>query len=352
MLSYPHQLFFKNEAHRPPRILLLSHKFHPDIGGIEINSELIAQSLHELGYEVHVLTWSKDSTGKVFPFVVIRQPDVHLLFREHMWADLIFENNPCIRLGWPNLFSKRPSIVTLNTWFNSSRDGQGWIKYQWIKRARNVISVSDAVRRGCWPTALVIRNPYRAAIFKILPDVNRSADFVFVGRLVSQKGVDLLLKAFHRLVYMMQKDKNLHLTIIGDGPERNNLERLVVDLHIEQQVVFVGFLRDDKLTNCLNQHKFLIVPSISDEAFGNVVLEGIACGCVPIVSNSGGLPEAAGNAGLVFKSGDLNDLAACMCRLQNDPDLVQKLREAAPNHLDAHHPHTVVQQYLQVIEAV
>lgn len=341
------------------KILFLSHKFHSDIGGIEVNSEILAYAFYESGHEVHLLTWSEDATQKVFPFIVIRNPNVIELFREHAWADLVFENNPCVRLGWPNLFSKRPSVIVLNTWLdkvNGKSKINEWIKFRWIKRARKVISVSDAVCRGCWPTATVIGNPYRANIFRILPNVRRTADFVFVGRLVSQKGVDLLILAFHRLLNMRQKNEasmtNSSLMIIGDGPERDKLERLVVDLHLEKRVHFAGFLQGDGLINQLNRHKFLIVPSLLKEAFGNVVLEGIACGCIPIVSDSGGLPEAAGNAGLVFKSGDLEDLIASIQKLLGDPDLTQHLRKAASEHLAAHHPNTVSQRYLQVIETI
>ena len=341
------------------KILFLSHKFHSDIGGIEINSEILARAFWESGHEVHLLTWSKDLTGKVFPFVIIRDPTVIELFQEHAWADLVFENNPCIRLGWPNLFFGRPSVIVLNTWLDeidSKFKINKWIKFRWIKRAEKVISVSDAVCRGCWPTAIVIGNPYRAHIFRILPSISRTADFVFVGRLVSQKGVDLLILAFHRLLSMTQKDKtsmtNSTLTIIGDGSERSKLERLVIDLKLEKYVFFTGFLQGDKLINHLNRHKFLIVPSLLKEAFGNVVLEGIACGCIPIVSNSGGLPEAVGNAGLVFKSGDLDDLVACIQKLLDNPDLTRQFRKAASEHLAAHHPSTVSQRYLQVIETI
>lgn len=341
----------------PLKVLLLSHKFYPDIGGIEVNSEILAQAFYESGHEVRVLTWSKDSTERVFPFAIIRHPNIFSLFREHIWADLVFENNPCIRLGWPNLFSRRPSIIVLNTWLEHSLDIVGWMKSQWIKRARNIISVSHAVRKGCWPTATVISNPYRANIFRVLPNIDRTTSFVFLGRLVSQKGVCLLIKAFHRLVTIMQEantlpTKYLSLTIIGDGPERDNLERQVTDLHLEKQVTFTGFLQGDELTKCLNQHNFLVVPSVLEEAFGNVVLEGMACGCLPIVSNLGGLPEAVGNAGVVFSPVDLDNLVACMQKLLTSPDLVSKLRNAIPNHLENHHPNAITQQYLQIIKSI
>jgi len=342
----------------PLNILFLSHKFYPDIGGIEVNSEVLARAFSEAGHHVRLLTWSEDTTEKVFPFAVIRHPNTRKLFREHAWADLVFENNPCLRLAWPGLFFGRPSIIALNTWLfdpNSRFDAQGWLKYRWLKRAYKVISVSDAVRRNCWPAATVIENPYRANQFKVLPDVHRTTDFVFLGRLVSQKGVDQAILALHRLLSLAQEgnalSEKLSLTIIGDGPERGKLECLVADLDLTDYVSFTGFLQGEALTRCLNRHRFLIAPSISEEAFGNVVLEGIACGCLPIVSNSGGLPEAVGKAGLVFDHGNVDVLVACIQKVLHNEALVEELHAASPKHLAAHHPVIIAQRYLEVIEA-
>src|SRR4051812_33559136 len=107
----------------PLKILFLSHKFYPDIGGIEINSEILAYAFSEAGHDVHLLTWSTDSTTKVFPFVVMRNPGKRALFQEHAWADIVFENNPCLRLAWPALLFGRPSVIALNTWVSRS-DGK------------------------------------------------------------------------------------------------------------------------------------------------------------------------------------------------------------------------------------
>jgi len=95
----------------------------------------------------------------------------------------------------------------------------------------------------------------------------------------------------------------------------------------------------------------LLVPSVYGEAFGNVVLEGMACGCLPIVSDSDGLPDAVGQAGLVFRRGDTSDLATSMLRVLNDATLAVQLGQAAPAHLASHQSTIVSQRYLQVLEA-
>ncbi|MGI4022360.1 MAG: glycosyltransferase family 4 protein [Janthinobacterium lividum] len=338
------------------RILFLSHNFYPVIGGIEINSDIFAQAFTDAGHEVHLLTWSKDVTNKTFPFLVIRNPSKRKLILEHSWADLIFENNPSLRLAWPALFFKKPSVIVLNTWI-SRPNGKIWlqdkIKLWWLKRATKVIAVSDALRKRCWPAAIVIANPYRLNQFRIISNIKKTSDFVFLGRLVSDKGADHAIKALHLLITTKPEIKYINnkplLTIIGNGPERSNLLKLIAALKMQDYVNLTGSLTGEELTICLNQHRFLLVPSLWEEPFGNVVLEAMACGCLPIVSDGGGLPDAIGKAGITFRRGNINSLANSIVMLMSNLALQQQLKEAAKLHLIDHFPRIVAQRYLEVV---
>lgn len=340
------------------RILFLSHNFYPVIGGIEVNSDILAQAFTEVGHEVHLLTWSKDPSSKSFPYLVIRHPTKRKLFIEHVWADLIFENNPSLRLAWPNLFFRKPSVIVLNTWIsrvNGKIGLQDRIKLWWLKKASKVIAVSDAIRKRCWPAAIVIANPYRVKQFRIIPGIPKTIDFVFLGRLVSDKGADHAVRALHLLLTLSPNLKYLTqkpiLTIIGNGPERRNLLQLITELKLEKYVILTGPLSGEDLAICLNKHRFLLVPSLWEEPFGNVVLEAMACGCLPIVSDGGGLPNAIGNAGLSFHRGSVNSLTNTITEILNNPDLEQQLKNAADVHLKAHYPDRVAQLYLKVIDS-
>ncbi len=346
------------------KVSLLSHSFCPDIGGIESNSEVLALAFTKAGHTVRVVTWSKSSTEEEVltesnrPYEVVRSPGVRTLLKEYLWADVLFENNPCMRLSWPNLFIGRPSIIALNTWV-SRLDGslayQDRVKLWWLGRAQQVIAVSDALRKRCWPAATIIENPYQAAQFRIMPEITRTSDFVFLGRLVSDKGVDQAITAIHRLTN--SPDKHLFssskptLTVIGTGPDLGQLVQLVASLGLEQQIHFTGALRGEALTKCLNRHRFLLVPSAWEEPFGNVALEGMACGCLPIVSDGGGLPDAVGKAGLLFRRNDVDDLVASIQHVLRHPELERQLRSEAPGHLAAHHPELVARRYLDVLES-
>jgi glycosyltransferase involved in cell wall biosynthesis len=332
------------------KILFLSHYYFPQVGGIESNSELLAAAFTTAGHEVHLLTWSADDTARVFPYRITRNPNASQLLQAHRWADLVFENNPCFRLGWPGVIFKRPKVTVINTWItrvNGKISLRDKIKtHWWLGRCTAVIAVSNAIRKTCWPAATVIRNPYKAADFYIDPSVHRDTDFVFLGRLVSDKGANQAIEAVYRI---RQFGHDARLTIIGDGPERQALEQQAATLSMKDAVVFTGALQGEPLRKMLNRHRYILAPSAWEEPFGNVVLEGMACGCLPIASDGGGLPEAIGKAGLTFKRNDINSLVSCIRRIMENPALDRLLRDAAPLHLKEHHPLIVAQKYLQVI---
>jgi glycosyltransferase involved in cell wall biosynthesis len=337
------------------RILFLSHNFYPFIGGIEIISDVLANAFTEAGHEVHLVTWQADSSNKNFPFTVIRNPGIIKLFKEHAWADLVFENNICLRLSWPGLFFGRPSVIGLQTWINKKKGNINlayFLKMKWLNRARKVIACSYAIQKTCWPNAIVIGNPYRDNIFKIL-DKQESYGLVFLGRLVSDKGADLAIQALHSLLTKrIDHNPKIPLTIIGDGPERERLKNMVYEFGLQNDITFTGELSGKELVDCLNRHRFLLVPSRWKEPFGVVALEGMACGCLPVVSDGGGLPDAVGNAGVVFRRGDLSGLVSSISYLLVNPQFEEELRSAATKHLHAHSSNSVARRYLNIFESV
>lgn len=344
---------------QPLKILFLTHRFYPDLGGTEANAEFLAQAYHDRGANVHLVTWTAENGTKNFPYTIVRNPDTRRVLKEHAWADIVFENSPVLRLSWPAVFFKKPLVVVLNTWI-SEEDGskslQARMKYWWLKKASTVISVSNEIKKQCWPSSTVIGNAYNNQLFTSITDSkSRNKSFVFLGRLVSDKGVDMAIEAIAQLNKMQQKNSavpmNINLTIIGDGKDSAKLIQQVREQGLEEQISFTGSLTGTDLVNCLNQHQYILIPSRWKEPFGIVALEGMACGCIPIVADGGGLPDAVGNAGLVFKRGDVNDLVRTMRRVLIDQNLQTELRTAAPQHLKAHTTNIVAGQYFDIIEA-
>ena len=92
------------------------------------------------------------------------------------------------------------------------------------------------------------------------------------------------------------------------------------------------------------------MPSAWEEPYGNVVLEAMACGCVPIASNGGGLPEAVGEAGLLFKRNDLNDMVNVLKDALGNPEKIELLRNKAQEHLEQHTLELAAERYFKIIQ--
>lgn len=334
------------------KVLFLTHRFYPDVGGIEVNSEILAVKFKEMGCRVKLFTWTSERGEKDFPFDVVRSPSTFDLYQAHRWADVVYENNPCLRMAWLNLLIRRPRVVALRTWISRTNGQIGWqdkLKLYWVSQATKVVAVSEAVGEKHGFPATVIGNPYRKDFFKVLPGVHRSLDFVFLGRLVSDKGANLAIEALAALC-SEEGFSSLNLTIIGDGPDRLDLENLAKKLDVADRVTFAGPMQGEILVNALNQHKVILIPSLWEEPFGNVALEGMACGCIPIVSDGGGLPDAVGKAGLLFERGNVKALARSIKSLLADQDLQRQLIANAEAHLLNHRPDKVAAEYLKVIK--
>lgn len=114
----------------------------------------------------------------------------------------------------------------------------------------------------------------------------KKCKIIFIGRVTKVKGVDLLINAIKDL---KDKNYNIQLTIVGDGEEKENLERLTKELGLGNEVIFVG--RQKNVIDWLDDSDIFVYPSVWQEAFGISVVEAMARGCIPIVSDHGGLPE-------------------------------------------------------------
>jgi glycosyltransferase involved in cell wall biosynthesis len=117
-------------------------------------------------------------------------------------------------------------------------------------------------------------------ITEINPSVEKS-DVIFAGRLIKEKNTDLLLRS---LVLVKKSLPNIKCFIIGNGPEKHNLEILRDDLNLEDNVKFLGFLEDHSLISHIKSSLVFTLPS-TREGFGMVVLEANACGLPVVVIN-------------------------------------------------------------------
>ena len=331
--------------------LLLHSRFYPSIGGIETVADLLAREWVNLGITVTIVTdVPRPSQKNNFPFSIYYRPQPLAfldLLRKH---DVFVHFNIRLRAIWPLFAVRRPFIATHHGFYvideSGHRDWREKLKLFIAKRATENIAVSHSIAQTIGIPCKVIPNPFSAEAFSNLGTDAKTRDLVFVGRLVSSKGVDVLIRGVSLL-----KDAGLKptVTIIGDGPEREPLEKLAREVGVENQISFTGTIPTATVTKLLSQHKVMVVPSIWNEGFGVVALEGIASGCVVVGSDSGGLPEAVGDCGIVVRAGDPQKLADGIKRILTEPGLIDALRINSADHLARHHPARVAQRYLTVI---
>lgn len=154
---------------------------------------------------------------------------------------------------------------------------------------------------------------------------------LFVGRLIELKGLHLLIKAL-RLV--REKNAGVHLTVIGDGPERDRCEKLA-ERELERGYIFLGAQPHDVVLDYFKKAYIFSMPSITmpsgeAESLGIVFLEAQAMR-VPVVSfNSGGISEVLlhGETGFLAKEGDVDDLAKYLLVLLENPELQVRMGNA------------------------
>ncbi len=334
---------FVDRTH-PMNILLCSVPFHPSVGGIETVSALLAERFQRLGHRVIVVTQTPSGEAGRDDFEVVRRPSAARLFELVRWSDVVFHNNISLRLAWPLLLLRRPWVVAHHTWI-PARGLAGRLKRLVLRHASH-IAVSWAVADSLPVDCRVVPNPYADDVFVRTEGVARTRELIFVGRLVSDKGVDVLIDA---LALLVQRGRRVRLTVIGDGPELPALRQQATRLGVANLIDFAGQRSGQQLAASLNAHHVLVVPSVWQEPFGVVALEAMACGCVPLVSRSGGLPDAVGAAGVVVASGDRPALAQAIDQLLGDPRALERLRRAGAVHLERHTRDRVARDYLQAL---
>jgi glycogen(starch) synthase len=334
------------------RVLVYSPAFAPQVGGLESFVAQVASGLAKLDHEVVVATTTPLAAGEpsdAFPFRVIRRPSPGALLRWVRWCEVLFHANVSLRGAWPLLLVRRPWLTSHHSWYCRVDGRIAWqdrLK-RFAVRASTSVAVSRALADDLGPGTRVITNPYREELFRLLPAVPRTRDLAFLGRLVSDKGVDVL---FDALALIAARGIAPRLTVIGDGPERPRLAAQAERLGIAGRIDFLGTRTGEELVRRLNEHRILVVPSRYREPFGNVAVEAIACGCVVVGSAGGGLPEAIGLCGRTFPNGDAAALAGVLAELLGDPAAVARLRHDARAHLAPHRSRVVASAYSLALE--
>lgn len=243
---------------------------------------------------------------------------------------------PCERgFGWGCLLSG----------CRSAREGRCWLPYndlRWLKvwfhrrmlRAWVDRFVAPSEHLATWlRTNLGVDNVVHIPNFTEAPDQAISADergrvLLYVGRLSREKGVQILLRA---MPAVLNACPNARLRVVGDGPQRGDLQRLATRLGLDAGVEFVGARSPERLDEVYRGCGAFVLPSLWMENCPVAVLEAMARGLPVIASRIGGVPELVndGVTGVLVRSGDPDDLAEQAVRLLRDETLMDRMGRAA-----------------------
>jgi len=171
---------------------------------------------------------------------------------------------------------------------------------------------------------------------------------LFVGRIVYQKGLDLLFSALAQ-----SKIKDWRLTLAGDGPRLEQLRQQAKALGIEGQVQFLGWQSRERLPEIYRQANLFVYPS-RHEGMPNAVLEAMASGLPVLATRIAGNEELVSEGtGILAPPEDATALAAALRTLLADPKLRQRLGAAARKRVaEAYSWPRVAQAYLQLMRKI
>jgi glycosyltransferase involved in cell wall biosynthesis len=362
------------------KLLIYAHSWAPAVGGVETITKTLADGLvewsrkhNEEAIEVTLLT--KTPAGSMddsqLPYRVVRNASFMELIREIRRTDVIHLAGPTIfPLVIESLF-RRPTIVEHHGYQASCPNGMLLLEPQktqcpghfMAKRYGKCLECNSRTM-GWWrslktllltfPRRWLCRNvavnvtitdhvslrldlPRSQTIYYGIENVDsRPTDsqespekplrLAYLGRLVAEKGLPVLFRAVQQL------DKEgfaFRLTVIGDGPERGNLESLAYELRISHRVTFTGEMRRQEVDQALRKTDVVVMPSLCEETAGLAAIEQMMSGGAVIASNIAGLAEVVGDAGLRFAPGSSDELCYCIKVCANDREKIKHLGSMA-----------------------
>ncbi len=383
--------------HRPQRmrVLVCSEAFLPLQGGVQTFVLLLTEGLVQRRHEAMVVT---DSPAGAFDysklaFPIVRRPGLRGLWRLIGQADVVQLAGPAFLPLLFGLIRRKPVVVEHHGYqaicpngllmyeptyavcpghFAAGRYHKcvqcnavtvGWMRSlrmlvltfprRWMckRAAANAAVTQHVLGRLKLPKSRVVYNGVPdprdgESVSTASREPSAPLCFAYVGRLVQEKGLLLLLTAVRRL-----KDQGygLRLKLIGDGSLRAQLERQARALSLLGDIAFTGFLSGEVLKNALRDVDVLVMPSTCEETAGFSAIEFMMAGRLVIASDIGGLTEVVGNAGLKFEPGNADALMRSMREVLENGNVIGKFAgPARARALKLFGQERMVGEYLQI----
>ena len=211
-------------------------------------------------------------------------------------------------------------------------------------------SAGEALQAGFSPMQVAhIPNGVDIGFFKPAPVTENRQTITFAGRLDYMKGVHILLEGFKQLRDEM---KNVQLTIIGDGPDREKLQNCAREKGISDAVNFCG--EAEEIVPYLQQSAVFVLPSFS-EGLSNVLLEAMACGLPVVATRVGGTIDLVqdGFNGILIEPDNAGQLYQAMKKILQDKDLAKALGvQARKTAAEKFSLKSVTEQYVSLYQTL
>lgn len=237
--------------------------------------------------------------------------------------DIIHIHNPAfVRI----LFYPREKIVATIHGINQNHSSF-FLKLGKIKK---IFAISDAVKndleeRYQYKNIVTVTNGIhldKIAQRNAFDDTDSSYRIVQVSRLEhKKKGQDILIQAIAKIVHDSNTPPRIHVDFIGEGDSEEYLKDLTLKLECGEYVSFLGNMDRDKVYQALKDYDIIAQPSRC-EGFGLTIIEGMAAGLIPLVSDSGGPRDIVGTdekIGFLFQTDNADDCARVLLRILNLP---------------------------------
>lgn len=360
-------------------LLIYSHYFEPSVGGVESIVQSLAAGVAELralngDREFHVTVVTETPAGSCddskFSFRVVRRPGLFRLWQLVRASDVIHTAGPAllpIFLAWlsrkrfiiehhgyqatcPNgLFVHHPDRTTCPGYFQAARYGECFrclrsefssgstaakllalmFPRNWLARAAttNIAVTGHVDNRQKLPHTRVVYHGIEHPLQNQQPSIShQKLCIAYVGRLVPEKGIPVLLEAGKIL---KSEGHDFEIRIIGDGSERSKLEELIRREKLDSCTSVTGFLTGDAFARALRNVSVVVMPSTWEETAGLAAIEQMMRGRLVVAADIGGLTEVLGDTGLKFSPGDASSLANCLRSVIENPALIAAYGEKA-----------------------
>jgi glycogen(starch) synthase len=382
------------------KIALFASAFHPHLGGVEELVRQLAHAFNRAGHDAFIVTerWPRTLAEyeefeglRVYRFAFrtiaggspinkarsvaslaltggpIRRAIAEVL-KKHA-TDIVHvqcvSSNAVYALGAARTL-KLPFVVTLQGELTMDA-AQIYQKYKGARDLmRNTLDGADFIT-GCSGQTVqeaeefmgapfnqrgqVVFNGIRLADFEGVAPYAHPAPYILgIGRHVEQKGFDVLLRAYARLLEI-SPNLSIDLLLAGNGERHEELKQLSSSLGLEGRAHFVGRVDRPKAVALFKGCAFFVLPS-RHEPMGIVNLEAMAAGKAVVASRVGGVPELVsdGENGLLVEAGNVESLATALQTLAENPQEAARLGANGLEHVRAFDWDAIAAQYLEIYE--